>query len=302
MAELWWRVKWLEAVWSSGDLKPLERLVAAVYADHAHDKRMTWVTLPRLCERTGMSRDAANRALRGLRSAGWLVTIQKARQHRATVYALVIPEESSSTGGVPLSSTGGVPLSNSSSTPPDPSSTRDDTSSTPRVPNPSSYPSSQSQSSSGPRSFLASACGWQEEDERLDLLDNYLRDNNVKRALPWLKTCHEQGDLGRTFREYVRDSGGSDGYWPAANSHVRTLKEERLKIARMRQKAEDGDSHAAQRIDEWQQHGHPFVPSRNDPDVCGGIWDEEVNEFVANCGRLETDFAHLCHGRRETAA
>ena len=66
------RTVWMEAVWSS-DLKPMERFVACVYFDHARDQHHAWVTAARLTERTGLSRDAALRARKGLVEAGWIV-------------------------------------------------------------------------------------------------------------------------------------------------------------------------------------------------------------------------------------
>lgn len=189
---LWWRQTWMEAVYSS-DLKPLERLVAVVYADHARDKRQVWVTLPRLMERTGLSRDAANRALRGLRDKGWLLVMQEAKQHRATIYGLVIPE-SSSTPDVPLSSTADVPLKESSSTPPDTSSTRDDTSSTPRVPNQSSYQNPH-QSLSPEQLLVKELLGLDDGDERLMKISSILTANNVRNPKVWLRSCHANGDL-----------------------------------------------------------------------------------------------------------
>lgn len=124
MGKLWWRNRWMDAVYES-DLRPLERLVCAVYADHARDgQREAWVTLDRLCQRTGLSRDAANRARQGVREAGWLVVSERARQHRAAVEELTIPDD--------FRGTGDVPLSGASGTPRDTSGTPRDTSSTPR--------------------------------------------------------------------------------------------------------------------------------------------------------------------------
>lgn len=94
---LWWRSKWMESIYTADDLKPLEVLVATVYADHAHDKRVAWVTGGRLIQRTKLSRDAMNRALKGLESKGYLVAIER-RHRRPTVYGLVIPEHRLSTG------------------------------------------------------------------------------------------------------------------------------------------------------------------------------------------------------------
>lgn len=125
----WPRTDWLESVYSSDDLRPLERLTAAIYADHARDRDHAWVTLDRLIERSGMSRDAANRARRGLVNAGWLVPIGTPSRRKATKYRFAVPSLSS-TRGEPLSSTRHGSLSGSgdgslSSTPHDTSSPAD---------------------------------------------------------------------------------------------------------------------------------------------------------------------------------
>jgi hypothetical protein len=94
----WFRDKYADAVWETEALRPNEKLVALVYADHAGDKEkpdndIAWVTWPRLSQWTGIrSKDGINRALRGLEAAGWLVEIEKRRQHRSARYRLVIPE------------------------------------------------------------------------------------------------------------------------------------------------------------------------------------------------------------------
>ena len=90
----WPRDAFVAAVWESTCLKPLERLVALAYADHARDGETAWVTYPRLMERTGLSRDALARALNGLRAQGWLEVHEPARQQRAARYWLRIPEDS----------------------------------------------------------------------------------------------------------------------------------------------------------------------------------------------------------------
>lgn len=123
-AEPWLRTVWSEAVWAS-DLRPLERLVALAYADHARDSDRAWLTLDRLMERTGLSRDAANRARLGLVEAGWLVLLGERNRRKADVYRLVIPARASSPGGGPLSSPGDGPLGSASSPRPDASSPPD---------------------------------------------------------------------------------------------------------------------------------------------------------------------------------
>lgn len=86
----WPRDPWKAAVWES-DLKPLERLVALCYADHARNRDTAWVTHDRLSQLTGLSRSAAVVALRGLVDSRWLVVERRAAQHRSTLYRLTIP-------------------------------------------------------------------------------------------------------------------------------------------------------------------------------------------------------------------
>lgn len=53
---------------------------------------MSWCTWEELRRRTGIrSRDSLSRAITGLVSGGWLVVVEKARQHRSARYRLVIP-------------------------------------------------------------------------------------------------------------------------------------------------------------------------------------------------------------------
>lgn len=104
---LWWRSKWMESVFTADDLKPLEVLVATVYADHAHDKRVSWVTGERLRQRTKLSKDAAHRALKGLETKGYLVAVER-RPRRPTTYGLVIPEHRLGTPDVLAAGTGDV--------------------------------------------------------------------------------------------------------------------------------------------------------------------------------------------------
>jgi len=96
------RHRWTEAVWES-DLTPAERLVCLVFADHSRqgDTFGVWVTLDRLQQRTGYSRDTVNRVLGQLRDAGWLTVTEKAKQHRATRYALTIPTSQQSDDRTP---------------------------------------------------------------------------------------------------------------------------------------------------------------------------------------------------------
>jgi DNA-binding transcriptional regulator PaaX len=77
---------WTRFIWES-DLKPLEKLVALAFADRCRGP-VVWVSINDLITITGLSRDAAHRALTGVVSAGWLVKVQDARQHQATRYRL----------------------------------------------------------------------------------------------------------------------------------------------------------------------------------------------------------------------
>lgn len=103
----WWRSKWMESIYTADDLKPLEVLVATVYADHAHNKRVSWVTGERLRQRTKLSKDAAHRALKGLETKGYLVAVER-RPRRPTTYGLVIPEHRLGTPDVLAVGTGDV--------------------------------------------------------------------------------------------------------------------------------------------------------------------------------------------------
>lgn len=166
------------------DVKPLEVLVATIYADHAADGRTAWVTLDRLRERSKLSRDAAHRALKGLVAKGLLVVVQKAKQHRATVYALVIPDDLSSTGDGPLvqsSSTSPGPLSQSSST-------SRDTSRTGGLSNQIAYPIPDPISLSRDQELVADLLGLEPRDERLKNVQKMLTDNNVRSPRAWITT------------------------------------------------------------------------------------------------------------------
>ncbi|MFN8147291.1 MAG: helix-turn-helix domain-containing protein [Candidatus Nanopelagicales bacterium] len=121
MASRWPRDAYIRAVWAS-DLKPLARLIALAYADHARKGDTAWLTLDRLVEVTGMSRDAANRNLRRLVDSGWLLLVEQGRQHRASRYRLII---ASSTGDVLLNPGSSSTGDDTSSTSPDTSSTGD---------------------------------------------------------------------------------------------------------------------------------------------------------------------------------
>lgn len=88
----WPRDAFVAAVWESEQLRPLERIVALAYADHAKDSDVAWVTWTRLSQRTGIrSKTALSKATKGLVDAGWLKCVRPARQHYSPEYQLLIP-------------------------------------------------------------------------------------------------------------------------------------------------------------------------------------------------------------------
>lgn len=87
----WPRNAWIEAIWTS-NLRPLERLVAMAYADHARGGLTAFVAPDRLVQRTGMSRRATVAARRALIEAGWLTEVEPAAQHRTTVFKTHDPQ------------------------------------------------------------------------------------------------------------------------------------------------------------------------------------------------------------------
>lgn len=96
------RTRYTDAVWGENALRPNEVLVALVYAKYAGakdfrtgelaDPDVSWVEWGTLARETKIrSRDALNRATKGLVAAGWMHQIEAARQHRAPRYRLTIP-------------------------------------------------------------------------------------------------------------------------------------------------------------------------------------------------------------------
>lgn len=92
--------RYTEAVWGENALRPNEVLVALAYARHAGARDngnttpedVSFVTWVRLSTLTGIrSKDALNRAVKGLVDAGWMTPFEARRQHRAPRYKLTIP-------------------------------------------------------------------------------------------------------------------------------------------------------------------------------------------------------------------
>lgn len=164
--KLWHRTVWMEAVWASADLRPLEKLVAAVYADHARDKSHAWVTLDRLVERSGLGREAANNHRKGLETKGWLIA--RERVHRRVVdFDMAVPTVARSSPTEPPTSSPTEPPDNSGSSADDIGSSVHDIGSSPTElhssTNPSTNPSlSPAEKTPGPDSPAAS----RREDER----------------------------------------------------------------------------------------------------------------------------------------
>lgn len=110
----WPRDMWLEAIWEDPDLKPNERVVAYVYARYAGKSDIAWTSWPEIMRRTGMrSRRSVSAALQALGKSGWLVQVQRPRQHRSAVYRLTCPlQQSQSATAEPVSSSSeSLPLS-----------------------------------------------------------------------------------------------------------------------------------------------------------------------------------------------
>jgi hypothetical protein len=92
----WPRDLWLTAIWECEAVKPNERVVAYVYARYAGATDTSWCSWDELKRRTGIrSRDAISRAITGLVKGGWLKEVERARQHRSTVYELTTPAQQS---------------------------------------------------------------------------------------------------------------------------------------------------------------------------------------------------------------
>lgn len=208
---VWWRTTWMEAVWRS-DLRPLDKLTAAVYADHARDKRSIFVTLNRLCQRAGLSRDAAHRAVHHLVDEGWLVPVGTPKPRQRVYYSLVLPESASTPDGL-VTSTADVPDAKSTSTPGDITSTADDITSTPGVPDQRSYPRSTSVSLSPDQRSAQKVLGCSDDDERLMVIPSLIRTHGVRSAPAWLRSCEAKGDLDELIEAEMQKLSDDTDPW-----------------------------------------------------------------------------------------
>lgn len=194
MAELWWRETWKEAIYES-DLKPLERIVAFVYADHARERRSAWVTLDRLVETTGMSRTQAQSWRSRLVKSGFLVELSKATHHRATLYGLVIPDgqgagESAPSGcrDIGTHEEDRVPEIEGQGAGNEGSGCRD-------IGTNQSLINHSSISLSPEQELVTELLGLDRGDERLQLVEGLLEYHEVRSPKPWLRKCHANGEL-----------------------------------------------------------------------------------------------------------
>jgi hypothetical protein len=97
----WFRDTYADAVWECASLRPIEKIVALTYAQHAGapkpkaDSDVSWVVWRRLSQLTGIrSKTTLSKVTRALEAAGWLVLVEEKKQHKSPRYRLVIPESS----------------------------------------------------------------------------------------------------------------------------------------------------------------------------------------------------------------
>lgn len=203
---LWWRHRWMNAIWAS-DLPLQARLVAAIYAEHARDQRTAWVTNDRLGEWMNLDPRRALEWRKKLIADGYLTEVKKAGQHKATIYALTIPVEHTSRGDAAVtpgpvddSSRGDAPVTSEPSRGDAPDA-RGDAPVTPGVTLPSPNQSTDQTPSSIPgraaslRAYTAGLLGWDDDDEKLDHLQDLLDDRAPRNPRAWLKALANNGDL-----------------------------------------------------------------------------------------------------------
>lgn len=106
------RIRFREDVWTTDELTAIEKLAALAYEDHVGDDGLdsVWCSRRRLMQRTGLTTDRAQRAIRGLEAKGWLVEISKGSGRRAARYRLVSQVPSVQAEGT-LESNPSVPVS-----------------------------------------------------------------------------------------------------------------------------------------------------------------------------------------------
>ncbi len=204
--ERWPRDTWLDAIWDCPDVKPNERAVAYAYARYSGSTDITWCPWDELKRRTGIrSRDALSRAISGLVEAGWIVEVERARQHYSARYRLTVAQQSvSRTPEIQESAsrTSGTVQVSASRTSERPSSPSGETSSPFNGPDLSNGPLEEDPL---PRATgidsLAAEVGATEEEMSL-LVEKVRRDHpHVKAVLPWLRRVHEHGDLAPMLAE-----------------------------------------------------------------------------------------------------
>lgn len=202
----WPRDTWLDAIWNCPDVKPNERAVAYAYARYAGSADVTWCPWDELKRRTGIrSRDALSRAISGLIEAGWIVEVERARQHYSARYRLAVGQQSISRTPEPqasVSRTSGPAQSSASRTPETLSSPSGEISSPFNGPDLSNgllrqdpLPRAQGLDA------LAVEVGASQEEMSL-LVEKVRRDHpHVKVPARWLREVHKNGDLAPMLAE-----------------------------------------------------------------------------------------------------
>lgn len=90
-ATRWPRDVWMDAIWDCETLTPPQRAVAYTFARYAGHRDTSWCPQNELRKRTGMkSRTAISDAVKSLVDGGWLMLVEKARQHRSARYRMVV--------------------------------------------------------------------------------------------------------------------------------------------------------------------------------------------------------------------
>lgn len=206
-SSVWWRSRWLDAMAEAG-VKPMPRLVAYVYADHARERHDAWVPISRLMKRTGMSESTVIRSRKSLVADGWLVEAEKAGQHKAARFSLVIPEAFSPVTVTPLED---PDLSERLSSPVTVTAQtcQSDT---------QSISTKLDHSLSPGQRALMQVIRCQPDDERLKIADQMLEANNVRSAPGWLKAAAASGTLDDRIAEQMQGPTTSSRTTPSIDS------------------------------------------------------------------------------------